>query len=285
MGCYRLQSLTELRRHLLSLILICTILSLLPSQPVSSERTQTTMTSTQYSTATIATTVYSTIYSTTTSTSPIHFLQRPYDYNNRTGSFTLNQYEELSRPPPPNGIPIEMEHVCLYYDYFVFTAEASQEIKGHYEASKSVDFYVMTLSQLESFWNLLCGNNARSSSISVVASSFDLDWIAPNSGQYVFLFATHRSYGEYVTIYFSAYAYSTSVEKSTATNTLPSTSTTQIPVALVSTLTSTNTSTTSLGNRLLAPIAIILAVIALFVIIITWKRPRSAALGKEKITR
>jgi hypothetical protein len=206
---------------------------LLFSPPLNGQGVFTTITSVQYSTQTATSTVYSTIYSTATSTGAIGFLQRPYDYHYSTGSFTLGQDEEILRVrlPQPFARSVEVEHVCLYYDYFVFAAEGSQEFRGHFEASSPVDFYIMTLNQLEfSFYNLLCGNNVElliHPAVSVTAASYDLDWVAPQTGQYVFLFATHRSYGGQVAITFYPYAYSTSTEASTITNALPSTSTIQ----------------------------------------------------------
>jgi hypothetical protein len=236
------------------------------------------MTSVQYSTQTATTSVYSTIYSTATSTGAIHFLQRPYDYNYVTGSFTLGQDEELLRfrPGPSIARSVEVEHVCLYYDYFVFTAEASQEIRGHFETPKPVDFYLMTLNQLEfSFHNLFCGNNVElllHPAVSVTASSYDLDWIAPHTGQYVFLFATHRSYGVYAAIYFSLYSCSNSVEASTITNALSSASTIQAFETFVLTQTANAPLNQSQTTYPVIIVIIIVIAVAVLLTIMRWRK-------------
>ena len=107
------------------------------------------------------------------------------------------------------------EHICLYYDYFVFNAVASQEIRGHLATASAVNFYVLDLNQLNAFYGYFCGNNFGPSIVKVFASSYDLEWTPPNTGVYAFLFTTPRPLGAYNPISFIAYTYNSTVQSTT----------------------------------------------------------------------
>jgi hypothetical protein len=134
---------------------------------------------------------------TQTNTVAIHYLTRPYDYNFQTGAFTLGENE---------AIPVSRsrEHVCVYYDYFVFDAAASQVIRAHFDTANPLNFYVLTLSQYISFLGYWCGNNFWKSEAGTFTSSYDLNWSVPQNDVYVFLFTSHRLNGGDVPIFFNA---------------------------------------------------------------------------------
>lgn len=210
-----------MRKQIIAMLIISGILVPLSYQPVSSQLISMTQITTESYTSTTVTTVSSTAYSTTTDTGMMVYLQRPYDYDYRTGSFTLEQYEEISRPImlPSFEAP---EHICLYYDYFVFNAVASREIRGHLATASPVNFYVLDLNQLNAFNDYFCGHNFRPSIVKAFASSYDLEWIPPHTGVYVFFFSTQRSYGAYNSISFIAYTYNTTVQSTTLSYTTTS---------------------------------------------------------------
>ena len=79
-----------MRNLIFAMLIISGILVPLAYEPVSSQLVSTTQTITESYTSTIVMAVSSTAYSTTTNTGTIAFLQRPYDYDYRTGTFTLS---------------------------------------------------------------------------------------------------------------------------------------------------------------------------------------------------
>ena len=258
-----------------TLLLICAILTPLAFQPVSSQVITTSQTSTQYSTATTVTTGYSTTYSTATSTRAIHYERRPDDYNNATGSFTLGEYEETRRPFPlpfPFSVEFSSEYTCLYYDYFVFHAAKSQEIRGHLEAVVPVSFYVMNVDQLISFYGYFCGNYYRPSEFKAFTSSYDLDWIVPQDGVYVFLFTSHRPYVGHLTLYFTAYTYSTTTQTATLSYTVTGTHVFQNVETIVSIQGSTGTPQNTSEVLILAAMVVLVLIIGVSLIAIKTKR-------------
>lgn len=134
---------------------------------------------------------------------PMPYLHRPDDYNFQTGMFTMGEYEEISHPRP-FPFEIEYEHICLYYDSFVFSAVGGQHIEAYFQTVNPVNFYVLTRTELISFHSYFCGNGYWSSEFRVSASSYDVNWIAPQTGVYAFVFTTNRLDGGYVHIQFTA---------------------------------------------------------------------------------
>ncbi len=180
-------------KPLLTLLLICAVFIPLGSQPVASQIMSAAQTGMPYSVT----------YSISANTTTIQYEHRPDDYNYQTGAFTLGEYEWISHPRPP-PFEQEREHICLYYDYFVFRAEASQKIKLHFETASPVRFYLMSLEQLYSFYRSLCGHEYWSSETKAFASAYSVEWVVPQTGVYVFLFAVDRPYGQYAAISFTA---------------------------------------------------------------------------------
>ncbi len=257
----------RMHRLLIMLLLASSVLTLSAPQLAASQTNTETIT--QYSSGTTTTTVYSTSYMTATNTGILHYQQRPGDYSNRTSSFTLGQYDEMIIINQPQPIPDEpRDYICLYYDYFVFNVEALQEVRGHFDTSKPVNFYIMSIAQLNSFERSLCGYGGWNPDANVFASSYDLDWIAPQSGQYVFLFASHRPYGSDITISFSARTHSTTVQTTTLSHTVTSTQVVQNIRTIVSTESSMNTTSPPFENIILVALVIagLLAVIGLVAI-------------------
>jgi hypothetical protein len=201
------------------------------------------------------------------------YLQRPDDYDYRTGSFTLEQYEEISLPIMLPSLEAS-EHICLYYDYFVFNGVASQEIRGHLATASPVNFYVLDLRQLNAFNGYFCGNNFGPSIVKAFASSYDLDWIPPYTGVYVFLFTTQRPYGAYNAISFLAYTYNTTVESTTLSFTTTSFQILHNIGTLVSNLTTTGSTQNSSETSLPVVLSIFALVIVFILIVAMKKRPK-----------
>lgn len=262
-----------MRKQILAMLIISGILVPLSYQPVSSQLISMTQTTTESYTSTTVTTVSSTAYSTTTNTGMMAYLQRPYDYDYRTGSFTLEQYEEISRPImlPSFEAP---EHICLYYDYFVFNAVASREIRGHLATASPVNFYVLDLNQLNAFNGYFCGNNFGPSIVKAFASSYDLEWTPPNTGVYVFLFTTQRSYGAYNSISFIAYTYNTTVQSTTLSYTTTSFQVLQNIEMVVSNLTTTKSTQNSFES--FSPVLLsIFGLVIVFILVVAVKKRHS----------
>lgn len=257
-------------KQILAMLIISGILVPLAYQPVSSQLVSMTQTITESYTSTIVTTVSSTAYSTATTAVMIAYLQRPYDYDYRTGSFTLGQYEEISRPMMLPSFEA-LEHICLYYDYFVFNAMASQEIRGHLVTASPVNFYVLDLNQLNTFNGYFCGNNFGPSIMKGFVSSYDLEWTPPKTGVYAFLFTTQRPYGAYNSISFIAYTYNTTVQSTT----LSYTATSFQMLRNVGTVVSTLTTTGPTQNASEAFLPVVLSIFGLgivFIVIVTIKK-------------
>ena len=261
-----------MRKLILAMLFILEILDPLAYQPVSSQLISTTQTITESSTSTIVTIVFSTAYSTATNTGMMAYLQRPYDYDYRTGSFTLGQYEEISRPImlPSFEAP---EHICLYYDYFVFNAGASQEIRGHVATANPVNFYVLDLNQLNAFNGYFCGNNFGPSIVKAFASSYDLEWIPPNTGVYAFLFTTQRPYGAYNPISFIACTYNTTVQSTTLSYTTTSFQMLHNIGTVVSSLTTTGSTQNASETFLPVVLSILIfGLVIVFILIVAIKK-------------
>ncbi len=188
---------------MLALMLIAAAVISIITQPVASQ--MTTEVQNQPSNASGGSFAGASSTASLTATGPqlIHYLQRPADFDYRTGSFTLGEYEEISHPIP-FPFEAETEHICLYYDYFVFNAGASQRISLHFETTSPVRFYVMNLDQLYSFYHSFCGHEYWSFDAKTFGTSYRLDWVVPKTGAYVFLFMTDRPYGAYDNIEFTA---------------------------------------------------------------------------------
>jgi hypothetical protein len=204
--------------------------------PETHSQTITTLTSVQYVTSSYVTTWYSTIQTTNTSVRPVRYDWTPYGYNDQTGSFSLNQFKETNiyREPGP----------CVYYDYFLLNATVGHEIRGHMEAytrppyavtEAPVHFYILRLDQLRRFNLSYCGwYDHWSWEVSAYASSYDLDWVVQQNGEYALLFlAPNLPY--YGTISFTANDYVRTVQSSPVTYTTTSICTLQSIRVAVST--------------------------------------------------
>ena len=168
-----------------------------------------TETSVEYFTSNLVTSFYSTISTTSANIVPLHFRQTPYDFSYQTGLFSLNQMDALM---------IRMnndweDYPCLYYDYFRFNATAGHEIRGHFELSEksvNIHFFILSEYQFRNFQN--CGFGNWKWDVHAFASSYDIDWVVPESGIYLFLFLSRGYYGGL--IYLTAQDYSTTVQTS-----------------------------------------------------------------------
>jgi hypothetical protein len=111
------------------------------------------------------------------------------------------------------------DYPCLFFDYFLLNATAGQEIRGHFELNmqdRAVYFFILNQDQLRRFLGLNCAYGWNGSSeLNVFSASYDLNWVVPVSGVYALLFLSTTFYGG--SVYFTAQAYSTTVESSTQT--------------------------------------------------------------------
>jgi hypothetical protein len=213
-------------RFLVTSILVLSALIPLTLPQAAVSQSLTTATSIQYFTTLRPTTAYSTIQTTISYTQSPVYLVMPANYDNKTGSFSLSQVEWVSSGGSSrNG---GSDNGCRYYDYFLINATVGQEIRGHFEVVKShyeavvrsVDLFILNLNQLWAFKGSRCGNwgGNWTSQLHVLASSYDLKWVASQSGEYALLFLSHDSYfyynfyGEY--LYFTANVYSPTVQTS-----------------------------------------------------------------------
>lgn len=190
-------------RVLLTLVLAGSILIPLTVPAVRSQTT-VTIASVQYSTSSLVTEVYSTIQKNATMTQSISYNLVPYGYSDQTQTFLLTQIMQ--------GPGVFLANYCAYYDYFLFNTIKGHEIRGHFEAynrppyavkEAPVSFYILNLQQFVRFKSSSCWSYDWGWEFTTSASSYDLDWIAPQSGEFALLFlATHLPY--YGTISFTA---------------------------------------------------------------------------------
>lgn len=221
---------------LLALLLVCSILipfTILPARA----QTTTTVTSVQYFTLSQTSTMYSTTQTTTTNAVTLRYDGVPYGYVNQTGSFELTQFKQMN-----GGGRFNDGGPCLYFDYFLLNITKGHEIRGHFEAYQHppyalkeapVQFYILNSDQLERFKHSYCGwYDDWKGDVYAYAFSYNLDWVAPQNGEYAFLFLSPGSY--YGTISFTANDYSTIVQSSTVTSTSTRTYTLQSTQLMVS---------------------------------------------------
>jgi len=251
-------------RRLISLLLVCSILTLLTVPQRASGQT-VTETSIQSLTSTLESTVYSTIQINSTSTLPLRYVSTPYDFSYQTNSFSLYQMDTN----PVQNYP------CLYYDSFLFSALAGHEIRGHFQLTEEgtrIHFFILSSSQLRNFGN--CGYGNWSWYLHTFASSYDFDWVVPKSAVYVFLFASTQFYGG--SIYMTARDYSATPESSTETLTTTATYMLQSSQIALSTLTSVSSQQqpSTENYYYIAIFLIVILIVAGGFLTLKMKRPR-----------
>ena len=253
-------------RVLLTLLIMCSVLMPL-TVPETHSQTITTVTSTQYATSSYVTTWYSSIQMTVTSAQSVRYEYTPYGYNDQTCSFSLSQFMETI---PRTYDESDVEVPCVYYDYFLLNATRGHEIRGHFEAfnrppyavmAAPVYFYILSLDQLRRFKASYCGSD-RSIWPYAYASSYDLDWVVQQSGEYALLFvAPDLPY--YGTISFTANDYVRTVQSSSITYTTTSTYTLQSVQIAVST--QSNITPQSSTSPYLVPLIVAIVVVAIII--------------------
>ena len=207
--------------------------------PETRSQTVTTLTSVKSITSSLVRTEYSNIQVTTTSEQSVQYDWTPYGYSDQTGSFSLNQFKETINDGRHGG-----DRPCVYYDYFLLNVTKGHEIRGHMEAYQRppyavkeapVYFYVLSLDQLRRFNLSYCGwYDHWSWEAYAYASSYDLDWVVQQSGEYALLFLS-PNLPYYGTISFTANDYVTTVQSSSITYTTTSTYTVESIQIAVST--------------------------------------------------
>jgi hypothetical protein len=166
-------------------------------------------------------------------------------------------------------IPVMMnfdweDYPCLYYDYFLFNATAGHEIRGHFELSEKdvrIHFFILSQSQIRNFGN--CGNGNWSWEVHAFASSYNFDWMVPESGVYAFMFFSREFYGG--SIHLSVQDYNVVSQSLTESFTTSATYTGQSNQIALSTLTSMNTQPSIADYYPALTVIIILALVVGFV--------------------
>ena len=236
----------------LVVLLVCSILIPLSFPQLTLGQTVTTE-NVQYSST--ALTLYSTSQLTATTSQAVRYEVTPYGYNYQTGSFLIDQTEFTTRP-------LGQDYPCLFFDYFLLNATVGQEFRGHFESSmqgRSVYFFILNQEQLRRFLGLNCASTwDGSSELHVFSGSYDLDWIVPASGVYALLFLSRTFYGG--PIYFTAQAYSTTVQSSTHTYTTITTYTLASSQITLPTISPQNVTSQSTSSSYLVPFVLIVMV-------------------------
>lgn len=177
---------------------------------------QTASTSTSLVTSTA--TGYSTAVFTSEASQPLRLAAPPPTLNGQTNSFLLDQEKvkilghvhAFERMVPRYEIDVI---TCQYYEFFIYDAEASQQVFLHFDAPKVISFYIMKPRLLDYVDSYACSNGSWPALVRVVASSADLNWTAPQSGQYAFVFAGREVYP----VHFTAYSLSPAIQTTTQT--------------------------------------------------------------------
>ena len=259
--------------RVLVLLLICSVLIPLNFPHFALGQTITTG-SMQYSWAGL--TLYSTSQLTATTTLPLRYRLTPPGYSYQTGSFLIGQTEFTTRSGE--------DYPCLFFDYFLLNATVGQEIRGHFELGmqgRAVYFFILNQEQLRRFLGINCAYGwDESSELSVFASSYNLDWVVPVSGVYALLFLSTTFYGG--PIYFTAQAYSTTVQNSTQTYTTTTTYTLESSQVALSTISTQNVTSQSPSTGSLVPFIVIVVIgLVICLAILMRKRKKESKLVRS----
>lgn len=250
-------------RSLLSICLVFSVFALVtPLQGLS--QSVSTVGTTLYSSNTSATTMYSTSRYSLTDTAVLQYVHGPYDYDPSTGAFTLGG--ELTRKIKASSSDPFMiwdQVTCLYYDFFVFHASTSQNLRGHFEAGRPMNFYIVTVDQLEDFSGSDCGLGSRALYVRMSVFSLDWDWVVPQDGVYGFLLTSHAPSANGLPVYFAAQTYNSTLH--TATFSYAST-TTQV-IQYVKTILSSQASSTVVQSSSPDLILVLLAALGLIILV------------------
>jgi hypothetical protein len=256
--------LLSLRIALVSCLLVSMFIPLLATPTLVGGNDLTTLTSVE-----TITTSYSES-SASTSLIPIQYLGYPYDYHGSTGSFHLTNERIL--PAKTFGMPEYDTIVCWYFDYFIFRGVKAQEVRGQIASSPySVRFHIMTMKQFD-YWD----NDQYAecqprwpSLFNASGSSYSLDWIVPQDGDYVFLFSSRVNGG---LVHFEAYVFSNSTVSYTASSTLTQATTfTSTETNLItSNLTGTNPYSTQSSPAVTSQTILLATVGIIFVAALVW---------------
>lgn len=192
-------------RVLIIVLLLASALSPLLTSQLVPYQTASTETMTTFVTSTA--TEFSQVVVTSTVTQPLRFVGAPATYNIEANSFLLDQAKVKV------ALASTIRYTCLYYEYFVYDAVASQQVFLHFDAPKIISFYVMSPRQLDFVNSYACNNGSWPAPVRTVASSSDFNWTAPKSGQYAFVFAGREVYP----VRFTAYTLNTAIQSTTQT--------------------------------------------------------------------
>ena len=263
------------RANFFTLLLVCsTIVPLVV--PQANGQTVSTVTSIRSLVSSTTTTGFSTIQMTSTSVQSARFDWTPYGYSEGTGQFMLNQFKESIGGGGRLGAGGDTLP-CVYYDYFLLPVTKGNNVRGHIETSKGspIIFYILNQDQLNGFKHSGCdlASYFGGSQVYAYSDSYDLDFVAPQSGEYVLLFVCPRWYC-YDPISISARIYSTNVQTSQAAYTSSLAYTIQNLQTILITQSTTPQQQPPLGDNNYAVAAVIIAVIAVCVGLLVYLRKR-----------
>jgi len=199
----------------IALLLVSSLSPLLATQSVPH---QTASTEIQTILATSTTSEFSQLVLTSTVTQPLRLMAAPPTYNKQSNSFLLDQDKvrivgRLHSFDKKNPYPEIDVYTCLHYEFFIYDVVGAQEVFLHFDAPQIVSFYIMNPRQLDYVDNFACNNGSWPAPVRTIASSSDLNWTAPQSGQYAFVFAGR----EVFPVHFTAYTLNTAIQSTTQT--------------------------------------------------------------------
>ena len=249
------------------LFFVCMTIALVSPAQFARSQSLTTLSTVQVFNSSSVTAVIWTLTSSAVTQQTVQFALTPSDFNNETDTFTLG-YSETAPYYPDNPL-------CLMYDYFLLNASAMNEFKVHFDTQQNlpIHFFILNMEQFNEFNHTNCANGFSAWELQVVAPASDLVWVAPESGEYAFLFLSGQFIGGYVRL--RVQAYGQTVQTSTSTY-----ATTSI-IQLLSTLTSLSTlalTQASTDYSALIVGAMVVVFVVGVVVLLTMKRVSKAKL-------
>ena len=197
------------------------------------------------------------------------------------GTTTLAELTTSTYGPATGTIPsvfsaYEGPTVCFYVPYAFHVDASAQRIQGTISGSSPFNFYIMSKQQYAYFTlaSPPCGSSYQALKLEYAIRSFNLDWVAPQPGDYYILLENTSLYVIAYSIQLSAIQPATALMYTTTT--LPQTLTfiqQQEVNTTISTMTSQSMSATPAESNFTAPLAIAL-VAALVLVVVLVKRSK-----------
>jgi len=197
------------------------------------------------------------------------------------GTTTLAALTTSTYGPATGTIPsvysaYEGPTVCFYVPYPFHVDASAQRIQGTISGSSPFNFYIMSKQQYAYFViaSPPCGSSYQALKLEYAIRSFNLDWVAPQPGDYYILLENTSLYVIAYSIQLSAIQPATALVYTTTTIPQTLTFTLQQEVnTTISTMTSQSVSAAPTESNFTAPLAIAL-VAALVLVVVFVKRSK-----------